>query len=89
MTNRAWDEAKFVVITGSRDLSELQVVLGSCSVRCWRKVVVDWYVGEHLTTGLFVSLWCIAPLLSLTTLQFRCYLLSIFIFSYDNFLHVR
>ena len=44
MTNRAREVAKYVIITGSRDLSELQGVLRSCSVRCWSKVckvVVD------------------------------------------------
>ena len=41
-----WEETKFVVITGSRDMSELHRVLRSCSVRCWCQVFIGWYVHK-------------------------------------------
>ena len=48
MTNRAREEAKFVIITGSyRDMSELQGVFGSCSVRLLQGTVSIKIVGEY------------------------------------------
>ena len=38
----------FIIVTGSRDLPELQRVMGSCPCGCRCQVGVRWYVYESM-----------------------------------------